>query len=112
MVDIFFCGFMDCANGFLGGRVDGFEGLAILTFDELVVDEAVGQWSACGPERLVGVAKCHRIRIRCGVVGDDSARVILAHGGCGACSDMKKFRTALEDSQSSGLLIFACCWRF
>lgn len=40
MVDIFFCGFVDFADGFLGGWVDGLEGLAILTFDELVVDEA------------------------------------------------------------------------
>ena len=40
MVDIFFCGFVDFANGFFGGGVDGFEGLAILAFDELIVDEA------------------------------------------------------------------------
>ena len=40
MVDVFFCGLMDCADGFLGGRIDGFESLAILAFDELVVDEA------------------------------------------------------------------------
>ena len=40
MVNIFFCGFMDFADGFLGGGVDGLESLAILAFDELVVDEA------------------------------------------------------------------------
>lgn len=40
VVDIFFCGFVDFADGLLGGWVDGLEGLAILAFDELVVDEA------------------------------------------------------------------------
>ena len=40
MVNVFFCGLMDCADGFLGGRIDGFESFAILTFDELVVDKA------------------------------------------------------------------------
>ena len=40
VVNIFFCGFMYFADGFLGGRVDGLEGLAILAFDELIVDEA------------------------------------------------------------------------
>ena len=40
MVDIFFCGFMDLADWFLGGGIDGFKGFAILAFDELVVDEA------------------------------------------------------------------------
>lgn len=55
MVDIFFCGFVDFADGFLGGRVDGLEGLAILAFDELIVDEAaITEVSLCGLERLVG----------------------------------------------------------
>ena len=40
MIDVFFCGLMNCADGFLGGRIDGFESLAILAFDELVVDKA------------------------------------------------------------------------
>ena len=40
MVNIFFCGFVDLADGFLGGGVDGLESLAILAFDKLVVDEA------------------------------------------------------------------------
>ena len=40
MVNIFFCGLMNCADGFLGGRIDGLEGLAILAFDEFVVDKA------------------------------------------------------------------------
>lgn len=31
---------MDFANGFLGGRIDGLKGLAILAFDELIVNEA------------------------------------------------------------------------
>ena len=39
MVNVFFRGLMDCADGFLGGRIDGFESLAILAFDEFVVDE-------------------------------------------------------------------------
>ena len=39
MVDIFFCGFVDLANGFLGGRVDGLKCLSILALDEFVVDE-------------------------------------------------------------------------
>ena len=40
MVDIFLCGLMNVADGFLGGRIDGFESLAILAFDEFVVDKA------------------------------------------------------------------------
>ncbi len=40
MVDIFFGGFVDRADGFLGGGVDCLESLAILAFNELVVDEA------------------------------------------------------------------------
>ena len=40
VVDIFFRGFMDFADGFLGCGVDGLKGLAILAFDELVIDEA------------------------------------------------------------------------
>lgn len=40
VVDIFFCSFVDFADGFLGGGIDGFEGLAILAFDKLIVDEA------------------------------------------------------------------------
>ena len=43
MVNVFFCGLMDCADGFLGGRIDGFESLAILAFDEFVVDKAAGK---------------------------------------------------------------------
>ena len=43
MVDIFFCGFMDFANGLLGGGVDALESLAILTLDEFVVDEAANR---------------------------------------------------------------------
>ena len=43
MVDVFFCGLMDCTDGFLGGWIDGFESLAILAFDELVVDKAAGK---------------------------------------------------------------------
>ena len=39
MVDIFFCGFVDFADGFFVGRVDGLKSLSILAFDELVVDE-------------------------------------------------------------------------
>lgn len=39
VVDIFFCSFVDFADGFLGGGIDGFEGLAILAFDKLIVDE-------------------------------------------------------------------------
>ena len=54
VVDIFFGGFVDCADRFLGGGVDGLESLAILSFDELVVDEAVGSRSVCGLELLVG----------------------------------------------------------
>ena len=54
VVDIFFCGFVDFADSFLGGGVDGLESLAILTLDELVVDEAVKSRSACGLEALVG----------------------------------------------------------
>ena len=45
MVDIFFCGFVDFADGFFGSWVDGLEGLSILAFDELVVDEtAINHW--------------------------------------------------------------------
>ena len=40
MVNIFFGGFVDLADGFLGGRVDGLKGIAVLAFDEFVVDEA------------------------------------------------------------------------
>lgn len=40
MVDILLRGFMDFTDGFLGGGIDGLESLAILAFDELVVDEA------------------------------------------------------------------------
>ena len=40
MVDIFLCGFVDFADGFLGGGVYGLESLAVLAFDELVVNEA------------------------------------------------------------------------
>lgn len=41
MVNIFLRGFMDFANRFFGGGVDDFESLAILAFDEFVVDETV-----------------------------------------------------------------------
>ena len=54
VVDIFFGGFVDFADGFLGGGVDGLKSLAILSLDELVVDEAVRSRSACGLELLVG----------------------------------------------------------
>ena len=40
MVNVFFRGLMDCADGFFGGRIDGFESLAILAFDEFVVNKA------------------------------------------------------------------------
>lgn len=40
VVDIFLCGFVDFADGFLGGGVYGLERFTILAFDELVVDEA------------------------------------------------------------------------
>lgn len=76
MVDIFLSGFVDFADRFLGGWVDGLEGLAILTFDELVVDEAaiITRGSAstlfvCGLECVVGAASYRRIR--CGVKADD-----------------------------------------
>lgn len=43
MINVFFCGLVDCADGFLAGRIDGFESLAILAFDELVVDKAAAK---------------------------------------------------------------------
>ena len=43
MVNIFFCGFVDRANGLLRSRIDAFESFAILAFDELVVDETAMQ---------------------------------------------------------------------
>ena len=61
MVDVFFCGLMDMADGFLGGRIDGFEGLAILAFDELVVDEAAAKpvsWWSGVQNVLMGSATC------------------------------------------------------
>jgi hypothetical protein len=38
-VDILLSGLVDGGNGLLVGGVDGLEGLAFDTFDELVVDE-------------------------------------------------------------------------
>lgn len=40
MIDIFFRGFVDGYDGFLGGGIDCLEGLAVFTFDEFVIDEA------------------------------------------------------------------------
>ena len=54
VVDIFFGGFVDFADSFLGGGVDALKSLAILAFDEFVVDEAVTSRSARGLELLVG----------------------------------------------------------
>ena len=54
MVDIFFGGFVDFADGLLGGGVDGFKSLAILSLDELVVYDAGTSRSACGLQRWVG----------------------------------------------------------
>lgn len=42
VVDILLGGLVDGHDGLLGGGVDALEGLAILAFYELVVDEAVG----------------------------------------------------------------------
>lgn len=92
MVDIFFSGFVDFADGFLGGGVDGLESLAILTFDELVVDEATITGSACGLGRLVGLgwggARYHRMR--CGVksMADQSRR---CHQ-CTQCFEVERLR--------------------
>ena len=40
-IDILFGGFADGDDGLFGGGVDGFEFLAIFTFNPLVVDESV-----------------------------------------------------------------------
>ena len=40
VVDVFLGGFVDGDDGLLGGGVDALEGLAILAFDELIVDES------------------------------------------------------------------------
>lgn len=55
MVDIFFRGFLDFANGFLGGRIDGLKGLAILALDELIVDEAASTWVSLWSRPFGGV---------------------------------------------------------
>ena len=78
MVDIFFCGFMDFADWFLVGRVDGLKSLSILTFDELVVDETTITRFSVRSRRFGGgadVSKDFKVRGTC----DDSAGV--APGG-------------------------------
>lgn len=111
MVDIFLCGFMDFADGFFGGWVDGLESLAILAFNELVVDEAAFtrvSTAVCGLERVVGAARYRRIR--CGVKAD-GCRNRHCQDCNNECLEVKESRYG-RDSQSSGLLVFACCRRF
>lgn len=67
MVNVFFRGFLDFANGFLGGRIDGLKGLAILALDELIVDEAVSTWVSLWPRPFGGEGggeTCRWIRVR------------------------------------------------
>ena len=64
VVNIFFGGFVDFADRFLGGGVDGLKSLAILSLDELVVDEAVRSRSACGLELLVGGGEIWADKVR------------------------------------------------
>lgn len=41
MVDVFLCSFVDGCDGLFIAGIDALEGLAILAFDEFIVDEAV-----------------------------------------------------------------------
>lgn len=88
MVDIFFCGFVDLADWFLVGRVDGLKSLSILTFDELVVDETAITRFSVRSRRFGGGADMSK-DLRCGVhamTAQGSPQVV--------CFDVKKARMA------------------
>ena len=108
VVDIFFGGFVDCADRFLGGGIDGLKSLAILSLDELVVDEAVRRRSACGLELLVGgEISADKVRGTCDggkELSLPAARSTL-EGGEGKRRGGEERR---KYSQSSRLLILAC----
>lgn len=67
MIDVLFCSLMDFADRFLGRRIDGFESLAILALDELIVDEAASTRVSLWPGTLGGDRDTSLCYVKCGV---------------------------------------------
>lgn len=89
---------MDFADGFFGGGIDHLEGLAILAFDELVVDEAAISLVSLRPGTFGGG----------GEISSDKVRGKGYEGTTSPLPRVQCLRLRVRDLQSSGLLVFAC----
>lgn len=105
MVDIFFCSFVDFTDGFLGGGIDGLEGLAILAFDKLIVDEAaiIEVSLLCLRSRTLGEsAEEGYHRIKCGVKPITGQELPLPTVQSSQCSELKKIQDEGETHSPVG----------
>ena len=87
VIDIFFCGFVDLTDWFLGGGVDGLESLAILAFDKLVINKAAITGVSVRCERFGGGGEISWDQVR--GKADDGAGVAVASSAlrCGEDSE-------------------------